>query len=206
MSRIDDMIREMCPDGVEYKSLGEVAELQRGSGMPKSTFTDEGIPAIHYGHIYTKYGTTSTHAYAYVDPSHATKLTPVAPGDLVVANTSENLEDVGKAVAWAGNSPAVTGGHATVLSSDQDSKFLSHYFRTAEFNAEKRKYAFGTKVVELSAANLAKIRIPVPPIEVQREIVLILDKFVKLEAELEARQQQYEYYRDKLLTFPEKTI
>ena len=196
----------MCPDGVEYKLLDEVAELKRGSGMPKKMFTDAGIPAIHYGHIYTKYGIYTKVAAAYVDKANSQKLTLVYPGDLVVANTSENLEDVGKAVTWLGESVAVTGGHATVVrSSVMNTVFLSYYFRTEEFSRKKQRYSQGTKVIELSAVNLAKILIPVPPLAVQCEIVKILDQFTTLEAELEAelevRRTQYEYYRNQLLSY-----
>ena len=206
MSRLADLINELCPDGVEYKPLDEVAELKRGSGMPKKMFTDAGIPAIHYGHIYTKYGIYTKVAAAYVDKANSQKLTLVYPGDLVVANTSENLEDVGKAVTWLGESVAVTGGHATVVrSSVMNTVFLSYYFRTEEFSRKKQRYSRGTKVIELSAVNLAKILIPVPPLEVQCEIVRILDQFTtleaELEAELEARQAQYEYYRNQLLSY-----
>ena len=206
MSRLADLINELCPDGVEYKPLDEVAELKRGSGMPKKMFTDAGVPAIHYGHIYTKYGIYTKVAAAYVDKANSQKLTLVYPGDLVVANTSENLEDVGKAVTWLGESVAVTGGHATVVrSSVMNTVFLSYYFRTEEFSRKKQRYSRGTKVIELSAVNLAKILIPVPPLEVQCEIVRILDQFTtleaELEAELEARQAQYEYYRNQLLSY-----
>jgi type I restriction enzyme specificity protein hsdS len=206
MSRLADLIEELCPDGVEYKPLGEVAELKRGSGMPKKMFTDAGIPAIHYGHIYTKYGIYTKVAAAYVDKANSQNLALVYPGDLVVANTSENLEDVGKAVTWLGESVAVTGGHATVVrSSVMNTVFLSYYFRTEEFSRKKQRYSRGTKVIELSAVNLAKILIPVPPLEVQREIVKILDQFTtleaELEAELEARRAQYEYYRNQLLSY-----
>ena len=206
MSRLADLINELCPDGVEYKPLDEVAELKRGSGMPKKMFTDAGVPAIHYGHIYTKYGIYMKVAAAYVDKANSQKLTLVYPGDLVVANTSENLEDVGKAVTWLGESVAVTGGHATVVrSSVMNTVFLSYYFRTEEFSRKKQRYSRGTKVIELSAVNLAKILIPVPPLEVQCEIVRILDQFTtleaELEAELEARQAQYEYYRNQLLSY-----
>ena len=206
MSRLADLINELCPDGVEYKPLDEVAELKRGSGMPKKMFTDAGVPAIHYGHIYTKYGIYTKVAAAYVDKANSQKLTLVYPGDLVVANTSENLEDVGKAVTWLGESVAVTGGHATVVrSSVMNTVFLSYYFRTEEFSRKKQRYSQGTKVIELSAVNLAKILIPVPPLEVQREIVRILDQFTtleaELEAELEARRAQYEYYRNQLLSY-----
>ena len=206
MSRLADLINELCPDGVEYKPLDEVAELKRGSGMPKKMFTDAGIPAIHYGHIYTKYGIYTKVSAAYVDKANSQKLTLVYPGDLVVANTSENLEDVGKAVTWLGESVAVTGGHATVVrSSVMNTVFLSYYFRTEEFSRKKQRYSQGTKVIELSAVNLAKILIPVPPLAVQCEIVRILDQFTtleaELEAELEARRAQYEYYRNQLLSY-----
>ena len=210
MSRLAELIKELCPDGVEYRPLGEIADLQRGSGMPKKLFIDEGIPAIHYGHIFTKYGIHTKRAAAYLAPEDADKLTRVYPGDLVVANTSENLEDVGKGVVWLGDVEGVTGGHATVVRSlAVDTVFLSYYLRTEDFALKKRKYAQGTKVIELSAANLSKIDIPLPPLEVQREIVRILDQFTtleaeletELEAELEARRTQYEHYRNHLLSY-----
>ena len=206
MSRLAELIEELCPDGVEFRPLGEIADLQRGSGMPKKLFIDEGIPAIHYGHIFTKYGIHTKCVAAYLAPEDADKLTRVYPGDLVVANTSENLEDVGKGVVWLGDVEGVTGGHATVVRSlAVDTVFLSYYLRTEDFALKKRKYAQGTKVIELSAANLSKIDIPLPPLEVQREIVRILDQFTtleaELEAELEARRAQYEHYRNHLLSY-----
>jgi type I restriction enzyme specificity protein hsdS len=206
MSRLADLIAELCPDGVEYRPLGEIADLQRGGGMPKKLFIDKGIPAIHYGHIFTKYGIHTKCAAAYLAPEDTDKLTRVYPGDLVVANTSENLEDVGKGVVWLGDVEGVTGGHATVVRSlAVDTVFLSYYLRTEDFALKKRKYAQGTKVIELSAVNLSKIDIPVPPLEVQREIVRILDQFTtleaELEAELEARRTQYEHYRNRLLSY-----
>ena len=206
MSRLAELIAELCPDGVEYWPLGAIADLQRGGGMPKKLFVNKGIPAIHYGHIFTKYGIQTKCAAAYLAPEDADKLTRVYPGDLVVANTSENLEDVGKGVVWLGDVEGVTGGHATVVRSlVVDAVFLSYYLRTEEFALKKRKYAQGTKVIELSAVNLSRIDIPVPPLEVQREIVRILDQFTtleaELEAELEARRAQYEYYRNHLLSY-----
>jgi len=53
VSRIDDLIRDLCPDGVEYKPLGEVGEFIRGSGIKKSDFIKQGYPCIHYGQIHT---------------------------------------------------------------------------------------------------------------------------------------------------------
>ena len=209
MSRIDDLIAQLCPDGVDYKAIGDFGELVRGNGMPKSDFVESGVGCIHYGQIYTHYGIWTTETKSFVSAAKAERLAKVDPGDLVITNTSENIEDVCKAVAWIGEAQIVTGGHATVLKHDQDPKYLSYYLQTPHFFAEKKKHATGTKVIDVSAKSLAKIRIPVPPLEVQREIVKVLDTFTQLEAELEAeleaRRRQYQHYRDTLLSFDERT-
>lgn len=217
MSRIGSLIAELCPEGVEYKAIGDFGELVRGNGMPKSDFTETGIGCIHYGQIYTYYGVWAAETISFVPAEKAEKLAKVDPGDLIITNTSENIEDVCKAVAWIGDAQIVTGGHATVLKHDQNPKYLSYYLQTPSFFSEKKKLATGTKVIDVSAKSLARIKIPVPPLEIQREIVDILDKFAELTAELTAgltagltaeltaRRQQYKYYRDLLLTFDEHT-
>ncbi len=204
MSRIDKLVATLCPRGVEFKALGDIAKLVRGNGLPKSDFTESGVGCIHYGQIYTHYGVSATETISFVSPQTATPLAKVEPSDLIITNTSENVEDVCKSVAWLGKTQIVTGGHATVIKHGQDARFLSYYFRTPEFFAQKKKHAVGTKVIDVSAKNLAKIRVPVPPLEIQREIVKVLDAFTELEADLEAyleaRRKQYKHYRDSLLT------
>ena len=205
MSRVQELIDELCPDGVPRRPLGDLAELVRGNGMPKTVFTSSGVGAIHYGQIYTHYGAWTTSTISFVTPETATRLAKVDPGDVIITNTSENLEDVGKAVAWMGDSQIVTGGHATVIKHSLDPKFLAYWLQTPEFDRQKRKRATGTKVIDVSAKSLATILMPVPPMEVQREIVRILDTFTELEAqleaELEARQTQYKHCRQELLAF-----
>lgn len=205
MSRLDDFIKQLCPNGVEFRPLGDFSELVRGNGMPRSDFVPSGVGCIHYGQIYTHYGVWAERTLSFVEPEKAARLATVQPGDIVITNTSENIEDVCKAVAWLGDAPIVTGGHATVIKHSQDPKFLSYYFRTQQFFDAKRKLAVGAKVIDVSAKSLAKIRVPLPPLPVQREVVRILDGFTKLEAELEAelqaRRKQYQHYRDSLLDF-----
>lgn len=205
MSKIDDLIAKLCPKGVEYKAIGEIGTLVRGNGMPKSDFEETGIGCIHYGQIYTYYGIWTAETISFIAKEKADKLAKVDPGDIIITNTSENIDDVCKGVAWLGDCQIVTGGHATVLKHDQDSKYISYYLKTPAFFTEKKRYATGTKVIDVSAKSLGKIKIPVPPLEIQREIVKVLDTFTKLEtelgAELEARRRQYHYYRDQLLNF-----
>jgi type I restriction enzyme S subunit len=207
VSSIDELIQELAPNGVEFKLLGDIANLVRGNGMPKTDLVEEGVGAIHYGQIYTRYGVWATSTFSYVAPATALKLAKAEPGDLIITNTSENIEDVGKVVAWLGDESIVIGGHATVIKHDQDPKFLSYWFQSESFFSQKKALATGTKVIDVSAKQLAKVRIPLPPLEVQNEIVRVLDHFTELEAELgaeleaelEARRLQYAHYRDSLL-------
>jgi type I restriction enzyme S subunit len=199
---------------VEWKSFGEVGELVRGNGLPKSDFTEKGVPAIHYGQIYTYYKTFTTETKSFVSPETALRLKKVDTGDVVITNTSENLEDVGKALVYLGKEQAVTGGHATIFkpSKDISGKYFAYFTQTEIFASQKRKYAKGTKVIDVSASDMAKIKIPIPSLKEQERIVSILDKFdilttsisEGLPKEIELRKKQYEYYRDLLFTFPKK--
>jgi len=198
--------------GVRWVRMGEFATLVRGNGMPKTDFSQNGVPAIHYGQIYTHYGTAATRTISFVGAETASKLAKVEPGDIVITNTSENIEDVGKAVAWLGDETAVTGGHATVIKHQENPQYLAYYFQTHEFALAKKKWATGTKVIDVSAKNLAKIEIPLPSRADQDRIAALLKNFellvsdisIGLPAELAARRKQYAYYRNKLLTFREK--
>lgn len=206
MSNIEELIQQLCPDGVEFKELGVIGEFVRGSGLQKKDFKEKGIGCIHYGQIYTYYGTFAHKTKSYVSPELAKTLKKVHPGNLIIASTSENIEDVCKTVAWLGEDEIVTGGHATIFRHNENPKYLVYFTQTEMFFEQKRKYARGTKVIDVSAKDMAKIKIPIPPIPIQQEIANILDKFTQLEAELEARKKQYEYYRNELLNFEGKEV
>jgi type I restriction enzyme S subunit len=205
LSRIDDLIDEHCPDGVEFMSLGEVGEFIRGNGLQKKDFVDEGFPCIHYGQIYTYYGTATATTKSFVAPQLAVRLKQAKKGDLVVTTTSENIEDVCTAVAWLGDSPIAIGGHSCVYRHTLDPMYAAYYFQTEQFEIQKRRFVSGTKVKDIKVSDLGRIKIPVPPLAIQREIAEILSKMEalksELESELEYRSRQYAYYRDSLLTF-----
>ena len=196
---------------IQWKKLGELAELVRGNGLSKKDFAPAGIPAIHYGQIYTYYGNETKETISFVTPETASKLRKVYCGNVVITNTSENLEDVGKALLYTGKSEAVTGGHATIIRCSEHllPKYFVYYTMTYSFFDQKRKLAKGTKVIDVSATDLARIEIPLPPLSEQARIVEILDKFDTLTnsiseglpLEIQLRRQQYEYYREQLLDF-----
>lgn len=209
MSRIDELIAELCPNGVEYKKLGEVATISRGGSFQKKDFCEDGVPCIHYGQIYTRYGLFADKTLTFISEDAAKKQKYAVKNDIVMAVTSENIDDVCKCVAWLGDDEIAVSGHTAIIHHTLSPKYLCYYFHTAMFYAQKKKLAHGTKVIEVTPDKLADITIPVPPIEVQTEIVKILDNFTELSAELSAeltaeltaRKKQYEYYRDLLLDF-----
>ena len=198
---------------IQWKTMGEVGTFIRGNGLQKKDFTESGVGCIHYGQIYTYYGTFTTETKSFVSPEMASKLLIVNPGNLVIACTSENVEDVGKAVAWLGNNDIVTGGHSVVFRHNINPKYVAYFFQTQTFFAQKKRYAYGAKVIDIKTEDLAKIVIPIPPLELQEKIVAVLDRFETLvndlseglPAEIAAVKEQYEYYRNRLLTFKEKT-
>ena len=197
---------------IQWKTMGEIGTFIRGNGLQKKDFTESGVGCIHYGQIYTHYGTFADKTKSFVTEGLAKKLLEVENGDIVLACTSENIEDVAKAVAWLGKETIVTGGHSVVFKHNQNPKYIAYFMQTALFFNQKKKYAYGAKVIDIKSEDLAKILIPIPPLELQEKIVAILDRFETLvndlskglPAEIEAVKARYEYYRNKLLGFKEK--
>ena len=191
-------------DSVEWKTLGEIGEIIRGNGLQKTDFVEEGVGCVHYGQIYTRLGFSLDKTLTFVPKELAEKLTTVEPSNLIIACTSENIEDVCKSVVWLGNENIVTGGHACVFKHHENPKYIGYCFLTYDFFNQKKKYAYGAKVIDIKTEKLSLIQIPLPSRKKQDEIVSILDTFeasiTNLEAQLEQRQKQYEYYREELLT------
>ena len=198
-------------DKVEKKMLKDIGEFINGTGMPKTTFDEKGeVGAIHYGHIYTNYNLFVISPIVKVNKEISERLKKVNYGDIVIAKTSENIEDILKSVAYLGKEEAVVGGHAAVYKHKQNPKYLSYVFNgSIELIKQKNRLARGVKVIEISSTEMGKIVISLPPLHVQQHIVSILDKFdtlvndIKegLPKEIEQRQKQYEYWREKLLSF-----
>ncbi len=134
---------EKLLDGVEVKwlPLGQLGELVRGNGLPKSDFTESGIPAIHYGQIYTFYGLSTETTKSFVSQETAKNLKKVNSGDVVITNTSENFTDVGKALVYLGKEQAVTGGHATIFKPNNAiiGKYFAYFTQTVQLKEGANK-------------------------------------------------------------------
>lgn len=199
---------------VPWKRLLDVGIFQRGKRFTKADYADTGIPCIHYGEIYTRYDVWTDRVASHLKKDTLARLRFAEPGDVVIVDVGEVVEDVGRSVAWVGDKPAAIHDHCYAFRTNLNPVFVSYLMRTSWFRREKVKHIARTKVKTLLIDGFSSIRIPVPPRQEQDRIVktlnlfdtLISDISFGLPVEIKARRQQYEYYRDKLLTFPEKAV
>lgn len=197
---------------VQWKKLGKIASITTGRRFVRTDIRESGVPCFHYGDIYTYYGLTATKTKGYLDDELAKKLRLAQPNDVVVVCAGENDMDIGVGVAWLGDEPAVVHDACCILHHNQSSRYISHFLRTHNYHLQMKKYVKNGKISSLPASGLAEALIPLPSLEEQERIASILDRFdtltndltAGLPAEIEKRRQQYEYYRDKLLTFKRK--
>ncbi|RDU64614.1 hypothetical protein CQA53_07615 [Helicobacter didelphidarum] len=193
-------------------SLGEIAkDMFRGSGIKRDELTESGIPCVRYGEIYTTYNIWFDKCVSHISETKIKNGKYFNKGDILFAITGEKIKDIAKSCVYMGDGKCLAGGDVVVMKHDENPKFISYALSTTEAIKQKTKGMIKSKVVHSSIPKLKKLKIPIPPLEVQNEIVRILDTFdalvndisIGLPAEIEGRRKQYEYYREKLLSFKE---
>lgn len=206
----DQLLTRFAPDQpvTEY-SLGDLGTLTRGRRFVRDDVRQSGQPCIHYGDMYTYYGLHASETRTFLDRDFPKKMRYAENGDVVIVGAGENDLDIGIGMVWEGDEPAAIHDACYILRHSINPRYISHYLRTTFYHEQIRKYVNSAKICSISAENLAKAKILVPSMEEQARIVAILDKFEALvndlsqglPAEIAAVQEQYEYYRNKLLTF-----
>lgn len=211
MSNLEELIEKLCPDGVEYKTLGELGKFYGGlTGKSKEDFKEGNAKFITYKNVYSNPALDlDVEDRVRIYPDENQRI--LEYGDVIFTGSSETPDEC---------------GFASVLTKKTDEKlylnsfcfifrfndvsvmlpdFSKHLFRCNFLRYQIGKTASGVTRFNVSKKLMAKVKLPVPPLEVQREIVRILDNFTflttELAAELATRQKQYEYYRNSLLTF-----
>lgn len=197
---------------VEWKKMSEVGTFIRGKRFVRTDIVEEGIPCIHYGDIYTYYGLTATKAKTYLKPEKAEKMKFASKNDVVIVGAGENNMDIGVGVAWLSDEKVAIHDACYIFKSKMNPRFVSHYLRGSNYHLQIKKYVCEGKICSISSKSIGRSLIPVPSLQEQERIATILDRFESLTtslqsglpAEIVARRQQYEHYRDKLLTFKRK--
>lgn len=197
---------------VEWKKMSEVGTFIRGKRFVRTDIVEEGVPCIHYGDIYTYYGLTATKAKTYLKPEKAEKMKFASKNDVVIVGAGENNMDIGVGVAWLSDEEVAIHDACYIFKSKMNPRFVSHYLRGSNYHLQIKKYVCEGKICSISSKSIGWSLIPVPSLSEQERIANILDRFEALStslqsglpAEIAARRQQYEHYRDKLLTFKRK--
>ena len=188
MSKIEDLINQYCPNGVKYKELSDVCQIEKGQQLNKNSLKNGGeFPVMNGG----------------ISPS----------GYWNEYNTDSNTIIISQGGASAGYTQFMTvkfwaGAHCYIVRPKEIfNKYLYYFIKNNQNTLMNNQYGAG--IPALNKRTLEALRIPVPPLPVQEEVVRVLDAFTaleaELEAELEARKRQYEYSRNNRLTFDENT-
>lgn len=191
MSKLDDLIKKLCPNGVEFRLIKEVCHRQKGTPITAGDMKKLDAPNGPI-RIFAAGNTVANVNYGDI------------PDDDVITKTSIVVKSRGNIGFEFYDKPFSHKNEMWSYSSTSDDINLRfvYYYLLNHINEFQIKAKTG-KLPQISIPDTDNYSIPVPPLPVQEEIVRILDSFTKLEAELEARRRQYEYYRDQLLNFNE---
>ena len=191
MSKLEELIQQYCPDGVEYRPLVECCDILDGKRKPITKGARQPGPYPYYGangiqDWVADYIFDGIYVLVGEDGS------VITPSGTPVVNWAEGQ-------IWVNNHAHILAEKSGVLL-----RFLFYYIQTIDIH----DLVHGN-IPKLTQGDLKELTIPIPPLPVQEEIVRVLDTFTELQAELQAelqkRLQQYNYYRDKLLSFEGRT-
>ncbi|WRD31048.1 restriction endonuclease subunit S [Helicobacter pylori] len=188
--RLKTLLQTLAPKGVEFRKLGEVINIFKGKQLNKELLLDYGEYPVMNGGI---------HASGYWNEYN----TDYPKIIISQGGASAGYVNYMTSKFWAG-----AHCYAIELNSEKlNYKFLYYFLKNSQTILMKSQ--FGAGIPALNKADIETLTIPIPPLEIQQEIVKILDQFLALTtdllagipAEIKARKKQYEYYREKLLTF-----
>ena len=183
MSRLEELIQRYCPDGVEYKPLVESCCILDGKRKPITKGARQSGP-------YPYYGANGVQDYVADYIFDGTYILVGEDGSVITA-AGTPVVNWAEGKIWVNN-------HAHILAEKPGIilRYLFYFIQTIDIH----DLVHGN-IPKLTQGDLKELEIPVPPMPVQKEIVRILDSFTELQAELQKRKQQYNYYLDNLLSF-----
>lgn len=214
MSRLDELILELCPNGVEYKQLKDLGVFYGGlTGKSKDDFENGNKIFITYKNVYSN-PSLDLHPAERVKIGETENQRTLKYGDVIFTGSSETPDECGisSVVTEIPQDDLYLNSFCFIFRFDDLNgiypPFMKHLFRSSSIRKQIGRTANGVTRYNVSKKLMAKISIPIPPMEIQKEIVCLLDDFTaktaelqdKLNKELEARKKQYEYYRDSLFS------
>ncbi|GCE63901.1 putative type-1 restriction enzyme specificity protein MPN_089 [Candidatus Mycoplasma haematohominis] len=207
---LNKLISDVIKKGLgEYKTLGEIAiDIYRGNGIKKEEIKTNQYPCIHYSEIYTNYEIWFDKCISSVEKQLIKNPKYCEHGDLLFAISSVMAKNISKSCTYLGKEKIIVGGDIVVLKHSQNAKYISYALSTNHALNQKIKYSTEGTVSHISTKAIKKLKIPLPPLEIQEQIANALDHLRELcedlekgiPKEIELTNKRYEYYRDLLIT------
>lgn len=207
MGRIDTLINELCPEGVEFVDFFDVCDFIRGVTYNKSQeakTTHNAHKVLRANNITLHLNTLNFDDVKLVSNDVVVKTAQhLCSGDILMCVGSGSKEHIGKVAYIKEDMDYTFGGFMAVVrcKSCIKPRFMFHILAGNIFSRHLEREINSTTINNINKQVMQSLEIPLPPLPIQEEIVKILDTFTELQAELQARLLQYQYYRDQLLSF-----
>ncbi|MGQ7244944.1 restriction endonuclease subunit S [Salinicola sp. V024] len=172
----------------ETTRLGDLGVFYKGRGIRRDDVSDEGVPCIRYGEIYTRYDNYVTEPESRIPSNIALSAFLLKTGDILFAGSGETAEEIGMCLAYLGETPAFAGGDIVILRPHCGiSAYLGHLLNHPSIARQKARLGQGDAVVHISARNLSQIELRLPPEDEQTAIAAVLSD---MDAEIEAMESR----------------
>lgn len=186
------------PEHWEVKRLASFGKFSKGGGFSKSDLTENGVSAILYGDIYTKYDIQIKNSVRFISKDTAKNSIELKYGNLLFTGSGETMEDIGKCVVFLSNEKTVAGGDVIIFEQNTNNNlFLSYVLNTEGVKYEKARYSKGEIIVHTYGSKLKNIYIPIPPIEEQNEISIFIESITaKISTAITLKEKEIEKLKE----------
>jgi type I restriction enzyme, S subunit len=194
------------PCGWEIRRIWSLGKFSKGRGIKKDEVKQNGIPCIRYGEIYTDYDRVVYSPKSFIDEETSQNSEPIKKGDVLFTGSGELLEEIGKSVVYYGDTIVFVGGDIIILQLNDDSNplFVSYLMNSYTVNSKKTRSGKGGIIVHIYSKQLKDIKVTLPPLQQQQQIVDHLDKeTTKIDSTIEKETQRIDLlkeYRQSLIS------
>jgi type I restriction enzyme S subunit len=194
------------PEDWEIRRLEDIGSFTKGKGILKDQVVQNGYPCVRYGEIYTTYDFTIKDFKSYITEETTTESKLIKQGDILFAGSGETAEEIGKSIAYIGTKKAYAGGDVIILSPNIDvsSECLVYMLESKFSRKQRRVLGQGNSVVHIYSSDLAKLKIPLPPLPEQKAIASVLstwdDAIHKTEQLIAQKELRKKWLMQELLT------
>lgn len=190
----------VIPEDWEVRPLVELGTFSKGQGIKREDVSDEGLPCIRYGEIYTTYEHYVYEPVTRIPIDTARRSRPIQFGDILFTGSGETADEIGKCVAYLGNDIAYAGGDIIILTpTGCDPKFLGYMLNFNTVSQQKSTLGQGDIIVHIATRNLAKVLVPLPSLPEQHAIATVLSDIDATIAALERQRDKVQALKQGMM-------